>query len=108
MRQAMPRMTESADALQPRMKNEPDRQKRQRLHALSLAASGQARHRQALAALLGGHQPSVAAWLRAYAEGGLAHALPYQRPLPPGRPRLTPAALAALQDKRKDPHGFAS
>jgi hypothetical protein len=33
-------MTESADALQHRMKNEPDRQKRQRLHALYLAASG--------------------------------------------------------------------
>ena len=66
----MPSMTETADELQRRMKSERDLKKRQRLHALSLAASGQARHRQAIAALLGVHRHSVAAWLRAYTEGG--------------------------------------
>jgi len=70
MRKAMPRMTESADELQRRMQHEPDRKKRQRLHAFYLAASGQARHRQEIAALLGVHRHSVAAWFRAYAEGG--------------------------------------
>jgi transposase len=108
MRKAMPRVTESADELQHRMNSEPDRKKQQRLHALYLAASGQARHRQAIAALLGGHRHSVAAWFWAYAEGGLAHALSYQRPLPPVHQRITAAALAALQDKLKAPHGFAS
>jgi hypothetical protein len=70
MRKAMPSMTESADELQRRMQSEPDLKKRQRLHALYLAASGHARRRHALAALLGVHRPSVAAWFRAYAQGG--------------------------------------
>jgi Homeodomain-like domain len=70
MRKAMPTIVESADDLQRRMKSEPDSKKRQRLHALYLAASGQARHRQAIAALLGVHRHSVAAWFAAYAEGG--------------------------------------
>ena len=108
MRKAMPRITESADELQRRMKSEPDHKKRQRLHALYLAASGQARHRQVIAALLGVHRHSVATWFRAYAEGGLHYTLRYQRPLPPVRQRITAAALAALQAKLNDPHGFAS
>ena len=62
MRKAIPRIIESADALQRRMQRELDRKKRQRLHALSLAVSGQARHRQAIAALLGVHRHSVAVW----------------------------------------------
>ena len=55
MRKAMPRITESADESQRRMKSEPDHKKRQRLHALYLAASGQARHCQVIAALLSEH-----------------------------------------------------
>ena len=107
MRKAMPRMTESADELQRRMQSELDLKKRQRLHAFYLAASGQARHRQEIAALLGVHRHSIAAWLRAYAQGGLDHALGYQRPQPPVHQRITATAWAALQTKLQDPHGFA-
>ena len=49
MRKAMPTITESAPELQRHMKREKDIKKRQRLHALSLVASGQARHRQTVA-----------------------------------------------------------
>jgi transposase len=108
MRKAMPRITESADELQRRMKSEPAPKKRQRLHALYLAASGHARHRQEIAALLGVHRHSVAAWFTAYAAGGLDHALRYQVPKPPVHQRITPTALTALQDKLNDPQGFAS
>jgi Homeodomain-like domain-containing protein len=75
MRKKMPPITESADALHQRMKQEKDPKKRQRLQALYLAASGRAHHRQAIAALLGVHRPSVAAWLDAYAAAGLDHML---------------------------------
>lgn len=108
MRKAMPRITESADELQRRMKSESDLKKRQRLHAFYLAASGQARQRQEIAALLGVHRHSVAAWFRAYVEGGLDHAMRYQRPRPPVHQRITAAAFAALQDTLKDPYGCAS
>jgi transposase len=107
MRHAMPRITENAAELQRRMKSEPDLKKRQRLHALYLAASGPARYRQEIAALLGVHRPSVAAWFRAYAQGGLDHALCSQRPRPPGHQRITATALTALQAKLQAPRGFA-
>ena len=107
MRKAMPRITESAAELQRRMKSALALEKRQRLHAFYLAASGQARHRQEIAALLDVHRHSVAAWFRAYTTGGLDHALSYQRPQPPVHPRSTATAVAALQAKLQDPHGFA-
>jgi len=107
MRKAMPTIVESADELQRRMQSEPDSKKRQRLHALYLAASGQARHRQAIAALLGVHRHSVAAWFAAYAEGGLDQALSYQVSMPPVHRRISDTAVTALQVKLQDPHGFA-
>ena len=103
----MPSITESADELQRRMKSEPDIKKRQRLHTFYLAASGQARQRQAIAALLGVHHHRVAAWFAAYTAGGLDYALSSPRPLPPGHRRLTETALTARQAKLNDPQGLA-
>jgi hypothetical protein len=107
MRKAMPTITESAAELQRQMKHEPDGKKRQRLHALYLAASGQARHRQDIAALLGVHRHSVAAWFKAYAAGGVDAALRYQVSTPPVHRRITDTAFRALQDKLQDPKGFS-
>ena len=108
MRKKMPTIAASADALHQRMKQEKDLKKRQRLQALSLAASGRARHRQEIAALLGVHRHSVAAWFDAYAAGGIAPMRHDQGPRPPVRQRITATALTALQEKLHDPHGFAS
>ena len=107
MRKAMPTMTESATELHHRMKSETDLKKRQRLHALYLAASGHARHRQTMATLLGGHRHSVAAWLAAYARGGVEQALHSRVSAPPVHRRITEAALTALQATLQAPHGFA-
>jgi hypothetical protein len=93
--------------LQRRMHQEKDAKKRQRLHALYLAASGQARHRQDIAALLGVHRHSVAAWFDAYAAGGVEHALRYQVSTPPVHRRMTETALQALRAKLEEPNGFA-
>jgi transposase len=106
MRKKMPPITESADELHQRMKREKDVKKRQRLQALYVVVSGHARHRQELAALLGVHRHSVAAWLDAYAEGGVDKMLNYQVPRPPNRSRITPTAFTALQERLQDPHGF--
>jgi transposase len=77
MRKKMPSITENATELLRRMKGEHDVKKRQRLHALYLVASGQARHRKEIAAALGVHRHSVAVWLAAYAAGGIENALRY-------------------------------
>jgi transposase len=107
MRKKMPTITESADALHQRMKQEKDLKKRQRLQALYLVASERAHHRQEIAELLGVHRHSVAAWLDAYATGGIDQMLRYQVPRPPLRQRITATALTALQEKLHDPRGFA-
>jgi transposase len=106
MRKALPTITESAAELQQWMHREKDGKKRQRWHALYLAASGHARHRQAIATLLGVHRHSVAAWFAAYAAGGIAQALRYQVSTPPVHRRMTEPALRALQDNLRDPQGF--
>ncbi|MDQ3829776.1 MAG: helix-turn-helix domain-containing protein [Candidatus Tectomicrobia bacterium] len=108
MRKKLPTIHESAAELQQRMKSEHHGKKRQRLHALYLVASGQARHRKDVALLLGVHRHSVAAWFDAYTEGGIGQALRYHVPLPPVHRRMTDTALTALQEKLKEPHGFAS
>jgi transposase len=103
----MPMITESTDTLHQRLKQEKDPKKRQRLQALYVVASGHARSRQAIADLLGVHRHSVAAWLEAYATGGLDQMLSYQVPRPPLRQHITPTALTALHERLQDPHGFA-
>jgi transposase len=107
MRKKLPTIHESAEELHQRMKNEKDVKKRPRRHALYLVVSGQAQHRKDVAPLLGVHRHSVAAWFDAYAEGGVDQALRYHVPTPPVHRRMTDTALTALQDKLKEPHGFA-
>jgi transposase len=108
MRKKMPTITESAAELLRRMKSEPDLKKRQRLHALYLVASGQTRHRKDVAAALGVHRHSVAAWLTAYAQGGIEHALSYHVPRPTIPRRITETALTALTAQLQTPTGFPS
>jgi hypothetical protein len=97
MRKKMPPITERAAALVRRMQDEPDGKKRQRLHALYLGASGQARHRNEVAAMLHVHRQSVAAWFTAYTVGGLEQALRDNVPKPTRRRRITETALTALK-----------
>jgi transposase len=108
MRKKLPTMHESAEELPQRMQSEKDAKKRQRLHALYLVASGQARYRKDIAPLLGVHRHSGAAWLDAYAAGGRDQALRSHVPTPPVHRRITDTALTALQEKLQEPHGFAS
>ena len=107
MRKRMPTITESADALPQRMKQEQAPKQRQRLPALYVAASGRAPHRQASAALLGVPRQRVAAWFEAYTAGGIDKMRPYQVPRPPLRQRLTPSALTALPERLRAPRGLA-
>ena len=101
MRQKMPTITESAAERRQRLQPAKDAKPRQRLQALYVMVSGHAQQRQTLAALVGVHRPRVAAWLDAYADGGLDKRRTYQVPRPPKRRRITPTALTALQASGK-------
>jgi transposase len=107
MRKRTPTIPDSAEALHQRLKQEKDPKKRQRVQALYMVANGHARSRQAVADLLGVHRHRVAAWLEAYAAGGVEQRLSYQVPRPPLRQRITPAALTALPERLQDPQGCA-
>jgi hypothetical protein len=108
MRKKMPTITESAAELVRRLQDEPDGKKRQRLHALDLVASGQARHRKTVAAMLRVHRHRVAAGFAAYTAGGLEQALQYHVPTPTRSRRITETALTALKAQLQTPAGFPS
>jgi transposase len=107
MHREQPVVTESADELKAMLKQQTDRQKRQRLHALFLFASGQATTRQEVAELLGVHRQTIGRWMSVYAEGGLSALLDIY--VPKGKSPTLPAdVLAALERQLQRPEGFAS
>ncbi|NTU81431.1 MAG: helix-turn-helix domain-containing protein [Chloroflexales bacterium] len=107
MYQAMPVIAETAEELRALMKQERDPKNQQRLHALYLVASGQARTRTALATLLGVHRETIGTWLTLYTEGGRERLL--DRYVPPGKTCCVPPdVLVALQQRLAQPEGFAS
>lgn len=107
MYKALPPITESAGELQQRLRAEKDAQKRQRLQALYLLATGQATSRLQVADLLAVHRHTVRAWLAVYEGGGLG-ALLSIRKAPGKRSALTPAVRAKLQARLHQPRGFGS
>jgi transposase len=107
MHRERPVIAESPDDLKAMLKQEPHRQKRQRLHALFLFASGQATTRQEAAALLGVHRQTIGRWMTAYDAGGLSTLLDIY--VPSGKPpALPPSVLADLERHLQRPEGFAS
>lgn len=107
MHRGQPVIAESADELKAMLKQEPDRQKRQRLHALFLFASHQVTTRQEVAALLGVHRQTIGRWMADYAVGGLSALLDIY--VSNGKPPSIPApVLADLEHQLRRPEGFAS
>ena len=107
MNKSLPTITESFAALQRRLRMEPEAEKRQRLLALYLLASGQARSRLAVAQLLAVHRHTVSAWLTLYEGGGLKALLTIHKA--PGKvSTLPPSVLEKLRARLTQPQGFAS
>lgn len=107
MHRSIPPIHEDAAALKQSMQQEPHSRRKQRLHALFLLASGQARSRSEVARVLGVNREAVSRWLDRYAAGGLEAMLTL--PTFPGRKRaLSDDQLAALGEALRRPEGFAS
>ncbi len=107
MYRALPAIAESADELHALLKAERHPKKHQRLHALYLVASGQARTKQSVAALLGVHRDTIGAWMATYVDGGLSAYLDLY--VPSGRaPAVPPEVEAELVQALQRPEGFAS
>jgi transposase len=107
MNKTVPIIHESADQLKQLLSGERHPVKHQRLHALYLLASGQARFRSDVARLLGLDRNTAGRWLERYAQGGLAALLELY--VPSGKaPALQPDHVAQLQQALQQPQGFGS
>jgi transposase len=107
MNRTIPSIHESADDLKQLLSRERHPAKHQRLHALYLLASGQARFRGDVARLRGLDRNTVGRWLDQYAAGGRAALLTIYVPAGKRKP-LSADQLAHLRHRLADPQGFAS
>jgi transposase len=107
MKQPIPPIHERPEALKRLLTAERDAQKQQRLQALYLLQTQQARTRLQVARLLGVSRNTVGRWLAAYQTGGIPQMLTIAKA--PGKaPLLTDAMREALRQRLADPGGFAS
>lgn len=107
MYQSMPEIRESAEELRALMKQERNPKARQRLHALYVVASEQARSRCAVATLLGVNRDTIGAWFALYAQGGRERLLDLY--VSPGKASsVPPTVMEALTKRLDEEDGFAS
>ena len=107
MNKAVPSIHESVDELKQRLARERHPVKHQRLHALYLLASGQARFRSDVARLLNLDRNTVGRWLDQYEHGGLPALLAVY--VPAGKRKPLPAdQLTQLRQRLADPQVFGS
>jgi transposase len=107
MNRTIPIIHESAAELKQLLARERHPVKHQRLHALYLLASGQARFRSDVARLLNVDRNTVGRWLDHYEHGGLPALLHVYVPAGKRKP-LSADQLALLRQRLADPQGFAS
>ena len=107
MNKKVPEITESVADLKVLLRQAKKKHEIQRLSALYLLKSGQAKTRIQVAESLGSNRVSVGHWLDAYETGGLEKLL--QRGYAPGRtPLLTEAQQEVLRRALEKPEGFHS
>jgi transposase len=106
MKMPIPPIHETPAEVQRLLKAERDAQQ-QRLQALYLLQTQQARTRRQVARLLGVNRDTVGRWLAAYAQGGISQMVTIAKA--PGKPPLLSEAIRqALRDRLAQPQGFAS
>ncbi len=107
MNKKVPEITESVETLKELLRQCQKKHETQRLTALYLLKSGQAKNRIQVAERLGVTRISVGQWLHAYETGGLEKLL--DRGYAPGRvPILTAAQQNRLRSELQQPEGFHS
>ncbi len=107
MKKPLPEIHESIEELKHLLIHEQESRKKQRLHALYLLKSGQARTRLAVAVLLGVHRRRIGTWLARYAQGGFPALMTIGKP--PGKPpQLSPEVLTHLTEYLAQTEGAPS
>jgi len=107
MNKAIPEIQESAEALKEALRGETRSRQMQRLQALYLLKTGQAKSRTQVGRLLGVSRKTVGDWLERYEAEGLGGLLSI-RTHTNRSPSLTPEQKERLSQQLSKPEGFSS
>jgi transposase len=107
MKKPLPPIQETPTELQQLLRATRDAQHQQRVQALYLLRTQQARTRLQVARLLGVNRDTVGRWLVAYTQGGLPPLLTIAK-APGNPPLLSEVMRQALRERLAQPQGCAS
>lgn len=107
MNKALPKIKETVKEIREMLKNESQVKKQNRLQALYLIVTKQAKSRTKVAEMLGFNRNSISQWFKLYETGGLAKMLEISKPKG-ARPKMTAAAIAEIEAILATEKGFRS
>ncbi len=107
MSKALPNIKEDISQLEQMLKTEKDARLKERILALYLIKTGQAKTRIALGKMLAKYRTTIGDWLKEYENNGMSGLLTIQTHSN-RKPAIPPDVLEQLKQKLKDPEGFNS
>jgi transposase len=107
MGKPLPKIQENIDELERMLKTEKNKHKRDRIQALYLIKTEQAKTRIQIAKMLSVNRNTIGIWLNIYEKQGLSKLLPINTK-PNRKLSIPPGILNQLEQKLKEPEGFKS
>lgn len=107
MNKALPKIKETAEEIKERLKNESHVKRQNRLQALYLVVTGQAKSRSEVCRLLGFNRNSISKWFSRYEDEGLEKMLEIHKPAG-AKAKITEAAVSQIKRILATEKGFRS
>ena len=105
MNKALPKIKETAEEIRMMLKNEPLVKRQNRLQALYLIVTQEARSRTKISKVLGFNRNTISEWMRLYEEQGLEKMLEIYRPSG-AKAKISEAAVAEIEEILATEKGF--
>ena len=105
MNKALPKIKETAEEIRMMLKNEPLVKRQNRLQALYLIVTQEAKSRTKISKVLGFNRNTISEWMRLYEEEGLEKMLEIYRPSG-AKAKISEAAVAEIEEILATEKGF--
>lgn len=105
MNKALPKIKETAEEIRMMLKNEPLVKRQNRLQALYLIVTQEAKSRTKISKVLGFNRNTISEWMRLYEEEGLEKLLEIYRPSG-AKAKISEAAVAEIEEILAGEKGF--
>ena len=105
MNKALPKIKETAEEIRMMLKNEPLVKRQNRLQALYLIVTQEARSRTKISKVLGFNRNTISEWMRLYEEDGLEKLLEIYRPSG-AKAKISAVAIAEIEEILATEKGF--